>query len=364
MKLGYFTMPMHPPARSYTQTLKEDREAILLADRLGYSEAYIGEHISDCCETIPSCLSFIASLAHETHSIRLGSGTVNLPNRHPAEVAAHVAMIDHLLEGRFLFGIGPGGLRSDMEVMGNLDADRNAMFLESIDQILALWAGEPPYDIAGKFWNISTRRTLLAETGQGVFLKPYQRPHPPIVVTAIAPGSKGLIGACARGWAPISANFLQASLVASHWPCIAEGYAKGGHAVDWRNWRVAKSVFVADDDALAGRYVREARDAYHFYYWNLLTKRRGSGLLASFKHDPSMQDDAVSVDYLLDTMVISGSVSRVVDAVLALRAQSGPFGTLLYCGHDWADPALARRSMTLMAEEVMPRVNAVLGEDG
>ena len=132
MKLGFFTMPMHPPGRNYTQTLKEDREAILLCDRLGFEEAYIGEHISDECESIPSCLSFIASVAQDTKRLKLGSGTVNLPNHHPAEIAAHVAMVDHLLEGRFLFGIGPGGLRSDQEVLGNLGQDRNAMFVEAI----------------------------------------------------------------------------------------------------------------------------------------------------------------------------------------------------------------------------------------
>jgi len=362
MKLGYFTMPMHPPGRDYTQTLKEDREAILLADRLGYREAYIGEHVSDRCETIPSCLSFIASLAHDARNIRLGSGTINLPNRHPAEVAAHVAMIDHMLEGRFIMGIGPGGLRSDMEVMGNLDADRNAMFVESIDQILALWAGEPPYDIKGRFWSISTRRTLMADTGQGVFLKPFQQPHPPIVVTAITPGSVGLTAACARGWEPISANFLQSNLVSTHWPCIAAGFERGGRGADPAKWRVAKSIFVADDDRTAERYVREARDAYHFYYWNLLAKRKSGGNLASFKREPGMPDDAVTVDYLLDTMVIRGGVNRVVDAILQFRNETGSFGTLLYCGHDWADPALARRSMTLMAEEVMPRVNRALGE--
>ena len=81
-KLGYFTMPIHPPGRNYTQTLKEDREAVLLADRLGFIEAFIGEHITDVCETIPSCLSFIASVAHETKQIRLGCGTLNLPNSH------------------------------------------------------------------------------------------------------------------------------------------------------------------------------------------------------------------------------------------------------------------------------------------
>ena len=100
MRLGYFTMPMHPPGRDYTQTLKEDREAVLLADRLGFCEAYIGEHVSDRCETIPSCLSFIASLAHDTKQIKLGSGTVNLPNSHPVQIASKAAMVDHMLEGR------------------------------------------------------------------------------------------------------------------------------------------------------------------------------------------------------------------------------------------------------------------------
>jgi alkanesulfonate monooxygenase SsuD/methylene tetrahydromethanopterin reductase-like flavin-dependent oxidoreductase (luciferase family) len=76
-----------------------------------------------------------------------------------------------------------------------------------------------------------------------------------------------------------------------------------------------------------------------------------------------MPDDALTVEYRLDTLVIAGTVEEVVEGVLKLRETTGPFGTLLYCGHDWADPALARRSMELMAAEVMPRVNRALGED-
>ena len=107
-----------------------------------------------------------------------------------------------------------------------------------------------------------------------------------------------------------------------------------------------------------GRCVRGGRDASRFYLWNLPPKRRSGGVgnLASFKHDPSMPDDTVTVDYLLDTMVIRGSPGRVADEILKLRDAVGPFGTLLYCGHDWADERLARRSMVLMAEKVMPRV--------
>jgi len=362
MKLGYFTMPMHPPGRNYTQTLREDREAILLADRLGYCDAFIGEHVTDVCESIPSCLAFIASLAHETKQIRLGSGTVNLPNQHPAHVAATVAMVDHMLEGRFLFGIGPGGLRSDMEVAGNLDLDRNAMFVEAIDHILAVWAGDAPYNIKGRFWNISTEHTLLREAGQGVFVRPYQKPHPPIVVTVVMPYSKGVEAAAKRGWTPISANFLQPVWVATHFPMYEKGRVAAGLRADRADWRVCKSIFVADDDATARRYARDVDGAYGFYYWNLLTKRRARGAADIYKHDRDMPESAVTVEYLLDTLVIAGGVNSVVDQLLAFRETVGDFGTLLYAGHDWVDPRLARRSMELMAEKVMPAVNAAIGK--
>jgi alkanesulfonate monooxygenase SsuD/methylene tetrahydromethanopterin reductase-like flavin-dependent oxidoreductase (luciferase family) len=362
LKLGFFTMPLHPPGRDYTQTLKEDRTAILLADALGYSEAYIGEHTSDICETIPSCLSFIASLAHETTQIRLGSGTLNLPNSHPAQIASHVAMIDHLLEGRFVMGIGPGGLRSDWEVFGNLEADRNAMFVEAIDQILAIWEGDAPYDLKGRFWNISTQKTLLRAVGQGVFLKPYQKPHPPIVVTVVVPHSRGLAAAAARGWTPISANFIHPNWVATHWPMYEAGCALGGREPAATDWRIARSIFVGDDDAAAQRYARDPNGPYGFYFWNLMEKRRSGGSFDVFKHDLGLSDSECTLQYVLDHLVICGGVERVAEQIVRMREQVGAFGTLLYCGHDWADPELARRSLELMATEVMPRVNRALGE--
>ena len=126
MKYSTFMMPLHPPGRSPTETLQEDREAVILADRLGYSEAFVGEHITDAAETVTSSLIFLATLATETQQIMLGTGTLNLPNTHPAAVAAQVAMLDHLLKGRLIMGISPGGLMSDAEVFGTLGRDRNA----------------------------------------------------------------------------------------------------------------------------------------------------------------------------------------------------------------------------------------------
>ena len=362
MKLGTFMMPLHPPSRIATETLAEDREAILLADRLGYCEAFVGEHVTDLAENVTSCLMFLASLAHDTKNIVLGSGTINMPNTHPAAVAAQVAMLDHILKGRFIMGISPGGLASDAEVFGSWQKNRNAMFLESINMVLDIWAGQAPYDLKGEFFNVSTRQTSILEIGQGAILKPYQRPHPRIVGTAVAPFSQGVTEMAKRGWQPISANFLLPEWVKTHWPKYVEGRTAVGAQADPAEWRVAKSIFVADDDKVAQRYGRSPEGPYHFYFKQLVRKLVGfSGRSNLFKLDQSQPDSEITADYVTDKLVIAGTVDSVVDQLLAFRERIGDFGTLLYACHDWVDPALGQRSMQLMAEQVMPKVNAAIG---
>ena len=94
MKIGFFTMPVHRLDRNYTECLQEDREAIILADRLGYSEAYVGEHLTDAAESITNSMLFQASLISETTQIKLGTGTTNLSHTHPVLAAAQAAMMD------------------------------------------------------------------------------------------------------------------------------------------------------------------------------------------------------------------------------------------------------------------------------
>src|SRR5205085_2405673 len=161
---------------------------------------------------------------------------------HPAAVASQVAMVDTLLEGRFLFGISQGGLLSDAEMFGNLERDRVAMFVEAIDHIIALWTEDPPYRREGKFWTLGVERTLVAE-----------------------------------------------------------------------------SVFVADDAATARRYAKGHDGPYAHYFANLGRKLRASGRGELFKHDRAMPDAAVTLDYILDSLVIAGTVDGVVDQLLAFR---------------------------------------------
>jgi alkanesulfonate monooxygenase SsuD/methylene tetrahydromethanopterin reductase-like flavin-dependent oxidoreductase (luciferase family) len=352
MRLGFFTMPIHPLDKDWRVCLKQDREAFILADELGFSEAYCGEHITDQAENITSCAMFVAWIAQDIRRMRLGTGTINIPNSHPAAVASQIAMLDHMLDGRFNFGVSPGGLLSDAEAFGNLDADRNAMFVEGMNTILKIWDGGPPYDIEGRYWKVTTSRTMMPEIGQGIINKPLQRPYPPIVVTAVAPHSKGLVEAASRGWLPISANFLLPQWVATHWPKYAEGRERIGATANPADWRIARSIFVADDLATAREYALGPNSPYRFYYSQLLTKMKKGGRGILFKADPKMPDDELTVDGVLEDLVIWGTPDKVADDLLRFEEKVGAFGTLLYAGKDWADPVLARRSMILLAEKV------------
>lgn len=357
MELGYFAMPMHPIGKDWRQSLREDREAFILADELGFAEGYVGEHATDPEENVTSSALFIATLVDATKRIRLGTGTINMPNHHPAETAGTIAMLDHLLDGRFMFGISPGALPSDAEIFGNFDSDRPAMFLEAINQVLALWENDPPYNIKGQFWNLSTARTMIAETGMGTIPKPLQRPHPPIVVTAVAPFSKGIAEAAARGWDPISANFLLPVWVKSHWIKYVEGCERVGRVADTANWRVAKTVFVADDARIAEEYAYGPDSPYRYYYNSLFKKLKRRGALGVFKSDPNIPDEEITVDSVCRDLVIAGTPDEVAEKILAFREVTGDFGMLIYGGIDWKDRDLGRGSMIRMAEKVLPKVN-------
>ncbi|HAT35130.1 MAG TPA: LLM class flavin-dependent oxidoreductase [Rhodospirillaceae bacterium] len=364
MDLGFFTMPIHPKDRDYAETLQEDRECTLLAEQLGYKEAFFGEHITDAAETITSSLVFIAWLLNETEKIKLGTGTINIPNHHPAKIAAEVSMVDNMAKGRFIMGISPGGLISDAEAMGNLERDRTAMLVEGINMILDIWANDPPYNLKGEFWNITTEKTQLPEIGQGTILKPYQKPHPPIVVTAVAPFSAGVTAAAERGWEPISANFLQPQWVASHWPKYVDGCNNAGRPADPKNWRVAKCICVADDMATAKRYATDPNGPYYQYFYSLFTKLKAVGRAELFKVDRNQADEDLNVEDIVEQLVIYGTPDKVTDELLQFRETVGDFGTLLYAAMDWKDKTLGKRSMELLATDVMPAVNTAIKGEG
>jgi alkanesulfonate monooxygenase SsuD/methylene tetrahydromethanopterin reductase-like flavin-dependent oxidoreductase (luciferase family) len=364
MRLGFFTMPMHPPHRKWVDTLKEDRQAFILADRLGFYDAFCGEHIADSIENVTNSFQFLATLIQETKTIKLATGTANLSQTHPVLIAAHAAMFDHLAEGRFILGVSAGALPSDAELLGTLGEDRPRIFHEALDAILALWTTDPPYnfDRPDNRFKISSAKMGNAEFGLGGVAKPFQKPYPEIVGTVVAPNSSSATYFGEKNVHPLSANFLLPRWVKTHWDAYARGAASAGKKADTADWRVARTVFVADDDKTARRYARDdAKSPYRFYYFNMMRKFAAGKRMYVFKEHEKQPDSEITEDFVLDRLVTFGSVNKVVDELLAFHKETGPFGELVYAGMDWADPALTKRSMELMATQVIPRVNAALG---
>jgi len=355
LKLGFFIQPVHPPARRYADVLREDREAVVMADRLGYREAFIGEHLMDRAETISSSLAFIAHLADACPSITFGTGVLPLANYHPAMAAAQVAMVDHMVQGRLVLGFGPG-VAADAEAIGDIGSDRKRKAQEALEHMLRIWSEEPPLRIAGDFYRTSTARSFNAEIGLGAAILPLQRPHPPIAITSIHPAGAGPRAAGRRGWSGISASYVGAHVVRAHIQGYLEGRRAAGLPVSASAWRVARSVFVADDEATARRYARRADGAHGFYFRVMRTKLASAGALDVMRDHPGQPDSELSLHRCLERLVIAGTPASVAEQIAVFRREVGAFGTLLYTGHDWADPVLARRSMELMACEVLPRL--------
>jgi len=365
MRLGYFTMPVHPMHRDWSQTLREDREAIMLADELGFYDAFVGEHLTDACETITNSMIFHATLIHATKQIKLATGTTNLSQMHPVVIAVNAAMLDHLAQGRFIMGVSAGALTSDAEALGLLDEDRNKIFAEAIDVILAIWERDPPYDIdfPDNRFKVAISRVPALDLGVGIMAKPFQKPRPEIVGTVVAPFSPGVVQMGKRDFHPLSANFLLSKHLRSHWQNYAKGKAEVGQTARAEDWRVARTIFVADDDATARRYgCEDANSPYRFYFTQMRAKMKRGNRLYVFKREKEQLEDEITLDYVMDNCVTYGTVNKVVDEILQLHEETGDFGELVYAGMDWVDPQLARRSMQLMAEKVMPRVNAALGK--
>jgi len=358
MRLGLFMMPVHPPDRTFAETLAEDAEKSLLADRLGFEELWMGEHFSATSEPIPSPLMFMAGLVPLTRTLRFGTGVICLPNHDPVIVAAEAAQFDHMSRGRLMLGVGPGGLLSDFELFGHADpAVRNRKVVEAIGIMQRIWSQGPPYDIEGEFWTVRLKTAVIPELGIGFMPKPFQVGGPPISISLASPHSPTARTAATHDWGIISANIIPTYSVASHWALYSKARAELGKRASGENWRVSRNVMVTPTDAEAYDRVfgEEASNRYFFTY--IRTALAGVGLLSILKPRPDMPDEQATVEAITEGCVLFGSPKTMLDKLVAFRDEVGPLGTLLMTGLDWGGPneAWERQSMELLAREVMPK---------
>ena len=194
MEIGFFTMPLHPPGVDITQALDDDLEQFVTLDRLGYKEAWIGEHFTSEWENVPCPDLFIARALGATENIVLGTGVTCMPNHDPFMIAHRIAQLDHLAHGRFYWGVGSGGFPGDFEVFGfdPESGEQRQMTRDAVDLVLQLWDDPKPGVYEHKFWRFTVPEPN-PQIGLSFHYKPYQKPHPPIGVAGVSKRSDTLV---------------------------------------------------------------------------------------------------------------------------------------------------------------------------
>jgi alkanesulfonate monooxygenase SsuD/methylene tetrahydromethanopterin reductase-like flavin-dependent oxidoreductase (luciferase family) len=358
MRLGYFMMPLHPLGSDVAETLELDLAQVERCDQLGFTEAWIGEHFTAEWENIPAPDQFIAAALQRTQQIVFGTGVSCMPNHSPFVLAHRIAQLDQLARGRFIWGVGTGSFIGDMEMVGidPKSGKHRALTLDAIELVVKLWTGQAE---PGLYEAHNWRFTVPApdpSIGKHVYFRPYQQPHPPIAVAGVSERSETLTLAGEHGWIPMSINLVPSRVLVTHWEQIEAGAQASGKTADRATWRIARDIHVAETTEQARREALDGAIGRDFREYFLRNARKTPGRLNMYKQDPDMTDDEVTPEYLLDNTWIVGDPDTVATKLRALYQTVGGFGSVLAIAHDWPDRSVWDRSMTLLANEVMPQL--------
>jgi limonene 1,2-monooxygenase len=339
LKFGIFMAPFHPTGQNPTAALERDLDLVVLLDKLGYDEAWIGEHHSAGYEIIASPELFIATAAERTRHLRFGTGVVSLPYHHPFMVAQRFVQLDHLTRGRVMLGCGPGSLPSDAFMLGIDPSTQRDRMEEALGVILELLRSDEPVTHESEWFTLRDAR---------LHLKPYTHPHPEVAVAAmISPSGPRAAGKFGVSMLSIGATQKAGiDLLGQHWSVLEERSAEFGTVPDRRNWRLVSQVHVAETKEQAYADVEYGLQAYVDYFRKV----------AALPMIPE-GDDAHPAELLNQTGAgVVGTPDDLIEFVDHLIEMSdGGFGTFLIQAHEWANPAATRRSYELIAQHLMGR---------
>ena len=341
LKFGIFMAPFHPVGENPTLALERDMELIEWLDKLGFDEAWVGEHHSAGWETIASPEIFLSAAAQRTKNIKLGTGVISLPYHHPLIVANRMIQLDHMTRGRMMMGAGPGALVGDAYMMGIDPPTQRRRMDESLGLILRLWNETEPITYESEWFTLKEAR---------VHLRPYSQPHMPVAVAA-SQSPAGMISAGKYGIGVLSLNTVRlpgavAPNLGEFWKIAEQTAAENDKTVNRNDWGLVIHVHLAESRKEAIEQARHGAGRYQRQYFeNTLGLFQGSD---------------VPEDKVIDEMVEThswcvGTPDDLIEHILRLDEESGGFGKILVQATEWATRDQVLHSYELIARYVMPR---------
>ena len=337
MRFGIFMPPFNsPPTQNPTTSLQRDVETIQLLDRLGFDEAWIGEHHSAATEIIADPLTFIAHVGALTRDIKLGTGVVSIPYHNPLWVADRAILVDHLLRGRLMLGVGPGSLPTDAAMIGLEPAQLRPALHEDLDVLLRLLLTEEPVSVTTDRYTLVDARCQLA---------PYQDPCFEVAVAATAsPTGPTLAGKYGLGMLSVGATTKEGfDVLGHHWNVLEAEAAAAGRTPDRSRWRLMGPMHIAETREKAMENVKFGFERYLDYLNNNQPR---------FIVPPGQDAREWFVE---NKFGVIGTPDDAIELIERLYAKQGEFGAFLHQAHNWADWEATKRSYELYARYVMPR---------
>ncbi|HTQ13061.1 MAG TPA: LLM class flavin-dependent oxidoreductase [Rhizomicrobium sp.] len=338
LRNGIFLAPFHPVDEDPTLCLQRDLELIAHLDRLGYEEAWVGEHHSAGFEIIASPELFIAAAAERTRRIRLGTGVVSLPYHSPLMTANRILQLDHQTMGRVMFGVGPGLLPSDAFQLGIDPSTQRERMVEAIEVILKLFRGERVTQKSEWF-------NLIDATCQ---LRPYTWPHPEIcVASSITPSGGKLAGRHGFGMLCVAATQAGGyDALAVNWEVANKTAAENGRKMDPERLRLVGPVHIAETREQAFANCKFGFDKWRDYF---------SGISAVAGRETT---ENRPIETLVEEGVaVVGTPDDAIAQLRRLRNKQGEFGCFLQLAHNWANFENTRKSYELWQRHVTPAIN-------
>lgn len=338
LRCGVFMAPFHPVRQNVTLALERDLQLVEHLDRLGFHEAWIGEHHSAGYEIIASPEVFIATAAGRTHHIRLGTGVVSLPYHHPFMTAQRIVLLDHLTRGRVMLGVGPGALPSDAFMLGIEPADQRRRMEEALEVILELFRSDEPVTRETEWFTLRDAR---------LHLRPFTDPHPEVAVAAmISPSGPRAAGRLGCSLLSIGASQRAGiDLLGQHWGVMEQRAAQFGQRAQRRDWRLVTMMHLAETK----------EQAYHDVRYGLADYARYFREVAALPVFPDAPADELADNLNRTGAAVVGTPEDAIELLEELVKQSdGGFGTILLQAHEWANPEATRRSYELFAQHVLP----------
>jgi limonene 1,2-monooxygenase len=341
LRFGIFMAPFHPAGDNPTLALERDLELIEHLDRLGWDEAWIGEHHSAGTEIIASPEIFIGVAAERTRHIKLGTGVVSVSYHNPLWVAERAVLLDHLTRGRFMLGLGPGSLPTDAAMVGLDQSQTRELLAQGADIIMHLLRSDEPLTFKNDRWDLRDAR---------LHLRPYSDPLFDVSVAAVAsPAGPQIAGKHGIGLLSIGATQAAGfDVLGLHWNVMEERAAHFGTAVDRSKWRLVGLMHIAETREQAYRDVAFGIEQWFRYFQTV----------AAFPQMAVSGDNVREmIDFVNDTGLGSiGTVDDAVGQIDRLQKQSdGGFGCYLLLAHEWANPVATHRSYELIAKHVFPQ---------